>query len=340
MRGILSCVVGVLAVVSAGCGSKPCPGRIADLPADQQAAAQIQCTCPANASGSVWGTGIYTTDSSICAAAVHAGAIPRTGGAVTLKTAPGCPAYKGAVQNGITSSEWASYGASFYFPSSSDGKCVAPTESACPARFSDLPNATSTKDISCTCTANATGTVWGSGIYTTDSSICAAAVHAGAIPSTGGKVTLKKAPGCGSYAGSTQNGVTSALWGSFNGSFYFPSKGDGKCAAAPTGPTACPARFADIPGFATTAPLTCTCPAGAPSGSVWGTHTYTTDSSICAAAVHAGAITTAGGTVTVKPAPGCSKYKGSKANNVTSNHSGKFDSSFYLDGKGEGKCSK
>ena len=74
---------------------------------------------------------------------------------------------------------------------------------------------------------------------------------------------------------------------------------------------------------------------------MWGTHIYTTDSSICAAAVHAGAITAAaGGMVTPKPAPGCPKYKGSKANNVTSSGWAKFDTSFYLDGKGDGKCTK
>lgn len=64
--------------------------------------------------------------------------------------------------------------------------------------------------------------VWGTGIYTDDSSICRAAVHQGFITiQSGGIVTIEIRPGLKSYAGSTQNGVTSKNWGSWSGSFVF-----------------------------------------------------------------------------------------------------------------------
>src|ERR1700712_3079685 len=67
-----------------------------------------------------------------------------------------------------------------------------------------------------------TGTIWGTGVYTTDCSIAGAAVHAGLITSeNGGTVTIEMLPGQTAYQGSTYNGITSYNWGSFNSSFMF-----------------------------------------------------------------------------------------------------------------------
>ncbi|XP_043941219.1 vitrin-like [Protopterus annectens] len=63
------------------------------------------------------------------------------------------------------------------------------------------------------------GTVWGTGTYTDDSSVCRAAVHDGKIPISGGKVIVEKKPGQSSYMGSTKNGVTTNSYGSWAGSF-------------------------------------------------------------------------------------------------------------------------
>ncbi|XP_019631532.1 PREDICTED: uncharacterized protein LOC109475363 [Branchiostoma belcheri] len=63
--------------------------------------------------------------------------------------------------------------------------------------------------------------VWGTAIYTDDSSICRAAIHDGRIPATGGVVTVYKLPGQSSYQASTQNGITTGRWGSWHGSFAF-----------------------------------------------------------------------------------------------------------------------
>ncbi|GAB5445685.1 LCCL domain-containing protein [Gymnodinialimonas sp.] len=62
--------------------------------------------------------------------------------------------------------------------------------------------------------------IWGSGVYTSDSPICVAAVHAGLItPSAGGNVVITIAPGQPSYASSTRNGVTSYGYGSWHRSY-------------------------------------------------------------------------------------------------------------------------
>jgi len=66
----------------------------------------------------------------------------------------------------------------------------------------------------------ATSSVWGSGLYTDDSSICGAAAHAGVISARrGGAVDVVIHPGANSYRGSMQNGVETRAWRSWKGSF-------------------------------------------------------------------------------------------------------------------------
>jgi hypothetical protein len=66
------------------------------------------------------------------------------------------------------------------------------------------------------------GTVWGTDVYTDDSSIGTAAVHAGLITfAAGGTVTIRILPGQASYSGTTRNGVTSLDYGEWPGSFEF-----------------------------------------------------------------------------------------------------------------------
>jgi hypothetical protein len=111
-----------------------------------------------------------------------------------------------------------------------------PPPPPCPATYKELsPTDQNSLFTSCTCAANAGtggGSVWGSGVYTTDSNICKAAVHAGAVSSTGGSVTVKKSAGCPSYTGTVANGVTTEPWGSFDSSFYFSGYGSGSCGGA------------------------------------------------------------------------------------------------------------
>jgi hypothetical protein len=64
------------------------------------------------------------------------------------------------------------------------------------------------------------GQIWGSDIYTDDSSVCTAGVHRGAITrESGGTVTVIIRPALASYEGTRRNGVTSEGYGPWEGSY-------------------------------------------------------------------------------------------------------------------------
>lgn len=63
--------------------------------------------------GTVWGTDVYTDDSSICLAAVHAGLLTDAGGQVRIEILAGQSAYEGTERNGVATSGWGSWGGSF-----------------------------------------------------------------------------------------------------------------------------------------------------------------------------------------------------------------------------------
>lgn len=66
-------------------------------------------------------------------------------------------------------------------------------------------------------------TVWGDGVYTDDSSVCTAAVHAGLITiEDGGRVVIEISEGLDAYETSTANGITTYAYASWPGSFEFP----------------------------------------------------------------------------------------------------------------------
>jgi len=64
--------------------------------------------------GAVWGTGVYTDDSSLAAAAVHAGVLrPGQKGVVRVTILPGQPSYEGSLKNGVTTGSWKEHPGSF-----------------------------------------------------------------------------------------------------------------------------------------------------------------------------------------------------------------------------------
>jgi hypothetical protein len=210
---------------------KPCPRNWLAAQKDIGVDGELECECDqSQVDGSVWGSQIYTSDSSICHAAAHAGAIPRTGGKVKAKGVEDCAAYEGSTANGVKTSSWGKYDkGSFYFVGHGDGKCATVGEQ-CPRSFNQVAGYSRDTELTCHCSSAAmTGSVWGSDIYTVDSSICAAARHAGAVGAEGGSVTVKGAYGCGAYRGSFRNGIRTARWGKYALSFYFKDHGDGIC---------------------------------------------------------------------------------------------------------------
>ncbi|MBR0663665.1 hypothetical protein GXW71_04770 [Roseomonas hellenica] len=168
-------------------------------------------------SGPVWGSGPYTSDSHVCRAALHAGAVPAAGGLVTVTPEPGRPSYRGGSANGVSTMDYGPWQASFSVTAAKPGAATA--AQACPANFEGQRAV-----LSCGCDASAamdTGTVWGTGVYTTDSQVCRAAVHAGVIGAEGGTVTVVPVPGLPTYLGSTANGVTTTDYGPWQESFTF-----------------------------------------------------------------------------------------------------------------------
>lgn len=64
--------------------------------------------------------------------------------------------------------------------------------------------------------------VWGDRVYSDNSVVCLAAVHAGVIRyDAGGTVTIEISPGRDHYAGRSSHGITSASRGAWPGSFFF-----------------------------------------------------------------------------------------------------------------------
>jgi hypothetical protein len=76
---------------------------------------QFEYDCPAGGEPfNVWGTDLYTDDSSVCTAAVHAGAITlEEGGAIVIEIRPGEDEYEGSERNGIESLPYDAWGGSF-----------------------------------------------------------------------------------------------------------------------------------------------------------------------------------------------------------------------------------
>lgn len=167
------------------------------------------------------------------------------------------------------------------------------------------------------------GDIWGTDSYTDDSSVCAAAAHAGVIGlAKGGVVTIVIGPGGSSYAGSTRNGVTSQRFGRVPGSFSFE-----RGAAEGQVDWMTSANGLSLAG----GPVTVVCPPGGKNGSVWGTDRYTDDSSICSAAVHAGRITSEkGGRVTISSAGAQASYSASERNGVSSQAFADWPNSFQV----------
>jgi hypothetical protein len=172
-------------------------------------------------SGFVWGSDIYTCDSSLAAATVHAGVL-RAGerGRVKVTIMPGQQSYLGLSRNGVTSSAWQAYPRSFRVERAPSFKVTAP-KGVLPAPsdlrgYGDKIGQPFLFDV-----IGAThGSVWGTNIYTADSPLQAAAVHAGAVRE-GERTTVKVTilPGQESYFGSTRNGVTSGSWGFYQFSY-------------------------------------------------------------------------------------------------------------------------
>jgi LCCL domain-containing protein len=86
----------------------------------------IRYDCPENGrarDNQVWGTDVYSDDSSVCTAAVHYGLItPASGGVVEIKILPGQDSYRGSTRNGFTSLDYGKEPGSYTFTEGAKGQ--------------------------------------------------------------------------------------------------------------------------------------------------------------------------------------------------------------------------
>jgi hypothetical protein len=139
-----------------------------------------------------------------------------------------------------------------------------------------------------------------------------------------GAVTIVFGAAAESFRGSERNGVTTLSYGRWPYTYTFARDGSPGSISWTTAWSQIPADFFDA--------VTLDCPAGGKlGGPVWGTDTYTKDSTICVAAVHAGAITAEkGGLVTVTRVPGLRDYPGTARFGITSTRYGAYPDAFTV----------
>ncbi|CAB1418986.1 unnamed protein product [Pleuronectes platessa] len=170
--------------------------------------------CPANCmnkKGKVWGTLFYDVQSSICRAAIHFGVIDNNGGLVDVTRMDKLPFFVRATKNGIES-------LSKYKPSNAfvvakveemTVDCYTTVAEICPFKkpYSHCPR------VFCPTNCKSQPSYWspviGNNIYTDSSSICKAAIHAGATGADGGLVDVLPLDKRKSYVGILKNGIQS-----------------------------------------------------------------------------------------------------------------------------------
>ena len=189
-----------------------------------------------NVMGSVWGTDVYTDDSSLATAALHAGVLqPGEQAVVRVTILPGQQRYRGSVRNGVMSSNWGPFAGSIRIePLSGQGitrtqPAILPAPPATTRLVGPEPGVALGlfgyrgqvgRTLYFRVTGDTMGWVWGTNVYTDDSSLGTAAVHAGILrPGQTGVVKVTILPGRDAYEGSTRNGVTSLPYPPWQGSY-------------------------------------------------------------------------------------------------------------------------
>jgi hypothetical protein len=170
--------------------------------------------------GKVYGiAGVYTDHSHLATAAVHAG-ILRAGerSTVWVEMLPGRDRYSGSHPglpvNGVVSSEHGAWPGSFRF--------VRTIPWMPDTLFSGQYRLELGTTFEFKVTGATTGTIWGTGVYTDNSHLGTAAVHAGLLEPGEMKVLkIIMLRGRESFEGTTANGVTSNEYGHFPYAYTF-----------------------------------------------------------------------------------------------------------------------
>lgn len=192
--------------------------------ADKYVGQRLTVMCPprhvTDEDGAVYGSGVYTSSSPICVAAVHAGAASVEGGVVTLQLNPGVDAYDGALRNGVASSALPGTPRSMVFIGFGDDAAADAIQSTYVQRLdwddkftrtglanADLVGQRFAFDCPAAPADLSLRRVVGTDVYAFDSMVCRAAAHAGAVTMDGGRVLVQMDPAARNLVGSVRNGV-------------------------------------------------------------------------------------------------------------------------------------
>jgi hypothetical protein len=293
------------------------------------------CACPAGTrTGEVFGTDVYRSDSAVCRAAEHAGALaPAAGGNVTYSPADTL-ASPPSTRNGVTSRDAGRVYGFRFTGASASGASRLPTGAtaypACPSRGADLGEALDGAICTCTPEATQTGSVYGNArAYSTSSSVCRAALHGGVIGPSGGVVGINTFWPIKYFPGSQANGVSTSSDEPFTGGRGFSFN------LARAGAPDCPTTGESLRGAP---PQLCYCTTqsiAAGVGVYFGGEPgvgYADTSYVCRAAKHGQAVGFAkGGLVLVTPGPARSAFKGWRIGNLTSEASGPVAGSMTIE---------
>lgn len=285
--------------------------------------------------GSVYGSGVYTDDSTLAAAVVHHGVLKDGDtGVVRVTMLPGQSNYDAATRHGVTSYAYGSWVGSYRVTRASDRLLAWKL-----AEFHDPGNLTGfARQLGESFVFRVTGTtdgyVWGTDVYTSDSDLSTAAVHAGLVQP--GQTALVRAtilPGRSDYGSTTRNGVTSRSYSAWGRSYRlsavpdrrdtFADHDDGQVRDDPGNLTVFHRAVDDTLLFRIT---------GSTDGLVWGSGPYTSDSDLSTAAVHAGLLQPGEtGVVKVTIQPVQFGFPGSERHGVTTREFLPWDGNYRIE---------
>lgn len=212
-----------------------------------------------------------------------------------------------------------------------------PQESPAPPPFSSLFRALRGRQdivLQVTVTGNSSGTVWGTDCYTDDSPIETAAVHAGLLePGQTGRLAVFIEGPQSAFRGTERHGVASYDYSAWDGSYRLAPADE-----APQAPLLLDAgsfrRLSDFVDSDRPTPGTeiITWLTGQTDGFVWGSGSYTADSDLATAAVHAGALESGrSGFVRISLGPGRPAYRSAEKHGVVSRAWENYSLSFRIE---------
>jgi serine/threonine protein kinase len=212
----------------------PDPGPLQNFRGRNHESIYFRVVGDLNTRGYLWGTDIYTDDSLLKSVVVHAG-ILRSGeeGIVKVTILPGQDSYVGSIRNGITSGSWEAFEGSYRVEATGlKGRRITPR---LPAGAVVRPDPGVLSGIRANegdvfyveIVGQQGNSIWGTDIYSDDSPISTAVLHAGVLkPGDRGIVKLTILPGQQSYEGSTRNGIMSQSYGPWQRSYKIESLPD------------------------------------------------------------------------------------------------------------------